>query len=187
MTLYIDTAATGMWLWDKHKSHPLQPHLLRLAWATDEAGSERCLIVRPLTRWVEEDALALHGITVEAAQALATPLDHALNELRAAVVGQDKVVGYSWDFHRRVIERTALLPEFVWPAAVCAMRAAAPVVRWRLQKNKMWAWPSTQVAFKHFTGEDLVRHTDPIVAGLNQIEALRTIYARITATDRKMA
>lgn len=190
MKLFIDTAANANWEWKLDKAHPAQPRMIRLAWATEESGSERCILVHAGVKGIDPETFARDGISKEHLDQFGIPLADALDEFAGVLNGVTTVVGFSWDFHKRVIDRSMALlgrPEITWPQTHCAMRAAAPVVRVRLQKNKQWAWPSMAVAYQHFAGHEMIRSADPIAGGIAQVVALRLIHQGTVAALKQAA
>ena len=189
-TLYIDTAASGMWKWDKDKSYPGQPHLIRLAWGSGVHGTEHCVLIPAQTTFFEEDAQALHGIMPFQTRELGiTPAD-ALGQLRADLAGKSLVLGFSWDFHRRLIEKAVVelgWDPLRWPEMACAMRLAAPVVKVGVGRNGQHKWPSMKVAYHHFSGVEFERAPDPIEAGIAQINAVRLIHEGIVDAKARAA
>lgn len=179
MILYTDTAANTNWDWKLPTDHAAQPRMIRLAWATEEPGSERCILIHAGVKEIDPETFARDGVSKEDLDRLGVPLADALDEFGSVLAGVTTVTGFSWDFHRKVIERSVALlgrPPIVWPQTACAMRVAAPVVRTRLQKNGQWAWPKMIEAYQHFAGHEMVRHADPVAAGIAQVVALRLIH-----------
>jgi hypothetical protein len=171
--LYVEAAASGPWLWERSGDDAGQPHLVRLAWCTGEYRSERCLLVRAPVDAIDPATVARDGV----------PLDEALLEFRAEADREAfRAAGFSWDFHRKVIDRATGFPivnPFPWFAPLCLMRAAAPVVKVGQNKNGTWKWPSLVAAYKHFTTWDLEMPADPVKAGLVRVRAVRAIHEGI--------
>lgn len=186
MILILETAGTSMPLWKENPNSYGQPRLLRLAMAEidpatgvmsmSDYAAPTCVLVRPPVS-VTREATEFHGITdAHAASGMSTEAAFATFEarLRRASV----VAGYSVDFHRRVMERTATLLDksIEWPAKVCLMRAAAPVVQIWKQRNGQWAWPKFTHAYRVLFNEDFAAPVEPCQAGLALVIGAARVY-----------
>jgi hypothetical protein len=106
MILYLDTAANANWEWKLDKAHPAQPRMIRLAWATEEPGSEQCILVHAGVKEISPETFARDGVSKADLDRLGAPLADALDQFGAVLAGVTTVIGFSWDFHKRVIDRS---------------------------------------------------------------------------------
>jgi hypothetical protein len=192
--LYVDTATTGRMLYRESNSDPRQLHMARLAiLATAEGMSPTgiCRLIKPEPGWEwEAGAEAGHGITRADAEAHGVPLGEAMDTLLRALQGADELVGFNWEFHRRVLMRSMIdLGSYLAiPLAtrqICAMRAATPVIKKPKEVDPAtkkpvpgYASPKLVEAYAYFSdGEELPPiDADPIDTGKALVNATRVIY-----------
>lgn len=187
-TLYIDTATNGRWFYRESNASRSQPQMCRLAFLLigedNEEAIAYCRLVRPTPAWRDFSAEAIvgHGITPEMVAADGIPLAEIMAALAEAVGKADHVVAYNFDYHRRVIAKSAMEigqdPDAALPEdGYCAMREATDIVMKPRMSEGGFAWPKQAEAYHYFTGEHLPKPGgDPIDRGLVMVRSVRAIW-----------
>lgn len=193
MLLVVDVASTGLVDWRGNPYADHQPHLVRLAMAqvdpaamTFNPNDTVVYLVRPPVR-IQPDGAEIHGITDEILDGQMTgTLTGALEGLNKLLAKAQAVTGYSVDFHRRVLNRSAkwLDGEIEWPEKLCLMRLSAPVAKVRQQKNGQWAWPTLNDAAPIILQREVPFPTgNPIPDGKIRVELIADLACRLLKRD----
>lgn len=105
--IFFDTETTGLPLWNEPSESPEQPHVLQYAGIlTDNEGNEverYTSIVKPDGWVIPEDAIKIHGITMERAMDEGIPAADALEQFLTLWVKAQLRVGHNEMFDRRMV------------------------------------------------------------------------------------
>lgn len=185
-TVYVHTDTTDMWRWKMPADDPEQPHLLRVAVLDLQQDRPEAVIrIAWEPGWhIEEGAMARNHISDEYAATRGGPLEAVMRRILPGLETAERIVAYSSDFHRHVLERATVEAGLPWKvqkeAWFCAMRAATPFCRVPRPNGKGFATPRMSVAYQHFTGHPLDLDPDPMRAAAGLINAVVAIDEGIT-------
>ena len=187
-TIVFDTATTGMPKWGEPDE--AQPHMIRLAWAVDDAEPV-CHLIKPMPGWtMEADAIIKHGISMDTAQQFGHNLREVIEQFSADLARCDTAVAFAWDFHRRVVERAAREVDatITWTYSVDAMKSCMKLVG-KVGSSGRVTFPKMSEAYWHFTGQDMPSpDLSPIVRGAKLVECVRAINrGTLVALGRRVA
>jgi DNA polymerase-3 subunit alpha len=137
--LLIDTETTG--LPKKRQSYVVEPNcwpdIVSISWCVyinKVKSSKKTYIIKP--KWdIPEDSVKIHGISKERAEREGVPLNRALDELKADLVGVDRVIAHNLDFDKNVIlaayKWRLKTDTFFWPrvGSICSMEKSCPELK----------------------------------------------------------
>lgn len=194
-TMYLDTATSDRWLFPRG-GQPVaderQPHMVRLAWTLeDETGktsSEACHLVRlPAGVRMANEAAGHTGIYDHNIFERGMDMFNVLSEFAEALGQANIVVAHSWQFHKKVLERSFRyvgMPARDWQETACAMIQATNIVQVPMQSpGGGFKWPSFDQCLERFCGGVPYRPIDPVESGIQRLRAVRVFWAAIRRND----
>lgn len=160
--LFYDTETTGMPLFDQPSADPRQPHLLQIAAALVDTDTRRDLAtinltVRPDDWTIDPAAQAVHGITMEHAEAVGLPEWLALRTFLELWHHADVRVGHVESFDCRIVR--IAMKRYVSDAAADAWKLAPARCTRALAKAHVPTLPaagggSLACVHRHYLGTD---------------------------------
>jgi DNA polymerase III epsilon subunit-like protein len=184
--LFFDTETTGK---AGKNANPVDPNdwpdIMQIAWAVyyenGELAWERCHLIKPpIGGWqnLQQEALAIHGLTVEYCQANGVHIVEALRDFKQAIDGADRIVAHNMGFDRPVV-RSAMMREKVTPERnprrqfVCTMLSAVGLCRLPGKYKGQYKWPKLSELHQHLFG---CQSTEPAHDALGDIRTLAKCY-----------
>jgi DNA polymerase-3 subunit alpha len=183
MRLYLDTAISSNWHYEKEAPDDLQPHLVRLSWMQERDG----VIVRDASHLIRlPDGYVMpektqHAIGIYDWKLLSDgkSLEGVLTEFNDALGEVNTITAFAWQHHRKVLERSYRYLGWhvpTWPRAVCAMIKGTPVIQVpAMRPGGGWKWPSYGEAYEKITGQQYQPTNNPSADGLNRLYVVRIL------------
>lgn len=162
----FDTETSCMPVWKERSGGESQPHIVQLAALrvdeeTHEVKQTLSVIVKPEGWNIDDETIEIHGITKEYAMDVGVPEKLALEMFLAFHDGCSKRIAYNTTFDNRIIRiatkrysSEAVIDEWKEGGYECAMILARKVMS--EQTNEKLKNQKLEVAYKHFTGRELV-------------------------------
>ena len=187
MRLYLDTAISSNWHYEKEAPDYLQPHLVRLSWMQERDG----VIVRDASHLIRlPDGYIMPEKTQHAIGIYDHMLTHAktlegvLTEFNDALAEVNTITAFAWQHHRKVLERSYRYLGWhvpTWPHAVCAMIGATPVLQIPATRSgQQWKWPSFDEAYeKTVIGQRYQPTNNPSADGMRRLYVVRILMNQI--------
>jgi hypothetical protein len=189
-TIFVDLATSDVWNFRTGASDDEQPHMVRIAWVLvgngGEAEEENCHLIKlPAGERMDGQAAFTQGIfdqhLTERGMSIPAVLDEFLQHLDKAGL----IVGFNWQFRRKVIEsccRRLQKHTPVWPRTGCAMIDAVQVVKIpRQQPGGGFKFPTFDQARQHFLGRVRLLGNDPVQEGIMRVREVQGIWERLSA------
>ncbi len=174
--LFVDTETTGKALFKAPYKDKQQPHIVQIALLHYEGEEERFALntlVQPEGFTVPKEALAIHGISTERAEAYGLPLATVLSIYADLMSRSDLLVGHNISFDAFVLdcEMARLNFNCPRPPTYCTMKSAAGFTRIPGPRGD-WKWPRLEEACQLLLGQPLAGAHD----AMNDLRATQRLY-----------
>lgn len=185
-TLVFDTETSGMLQFNQPDNHPLQPHLVQLAFCLlnedyEKKSSFYCLI-KPDGWTIAKEAEAVHGISLETCKKFGIPILTALQTFAESLSQADRVVAHNISFDSRVINiescRVNLSLRHNWaaPHNICTMKSSTDYCKLPGKIPGKYKWPKLHEALENMCGEVLLKAHDAMA----DVEACVKVFRKLT-------
>lgn len=190
--MFIDTAATGRFLFSEPVKAPEQPHCCRLCFVIEEEREQRIAtsyLIKPTDAWKwDAEQIQRHSVTPEVCAEQGQPAHEVFEHFWPLLESCDSVIAYNAEFHWKIVERMCLeatgqvlgeehafVPVSPPILHLCAMRLCTDIVGKRSIRGRI-LWPALWEAYRHFTGIELAKVRHPRHNGLENCQALRAVW-----------
>lgn len=177
--LFYDTETTGKADFKAPPDAPHQPRLVQLAaimtTPDNEMVGQFCCVIKPDGWKIEPDAEALHGISLDYANANGIPLNAAFSMFEIFATLCKGKVCHNSDFDSRIMMGEGIrlgIAEIEPKPHFCTMKAMTNICQIPNVNRGGFKWPKLEEAYKFCTGNELVGAHD----ALADVQACREIY-----------
>lgn len=213
--LYVNIATSDEWKFNREVSEDEQPDMVRLAWLLDrDDGTEladACHLIRlEPGRRMDPTAVTYTGITNKDLETYGYSQFGAMTEFLEEAVSQASViVAFSWEYHRRVLERELRRPDPdshdrmfevsaqgikqvgrqhlpLWPVALDVMISLRPLLQIENPGRAGFKLPSFQEASDRITGNNPPLSLDPIENGRVRVARVRAFHQYMMQSKLQM-